>query len=893
MARASADDAPLRRQYLDLKRKYSDCILFFRLGDFYETFDADAELIARELDVILTSRPIAKDVRVPMAGVPHHAVQGYVARLIDRGYRVAIAEQLGSEAINGLVPREVRRVMTPGTVVEDRLLDSGQPSYLAAVVGHRQEAHGEVGTTPIGLAYCDITTGEFLAAQLGGSIELERELARIQPRELIVEAEGWGADRPRVDRPTVCGVRTTPFAAYRFELGNARQALLDQFRVATLQGFGLEDKPAALRAAGAIIAYLCETQPAALSQLMELRTYDTAQFMGLDAVTRRNLELLDPIRQDSSTQRRRGPRSSAPTLLGVLDKTHTPMGARSLRTWISQPLLDRTAIEERLDRVGALLGDALLRTKVRDALKDMPDLERLSTRVVSGIASPRDLLNLRDGCRKVIAISELRSGDAPTEATPSLAAFPPLVAHLRSVADLVEGALKDDPDDDGFIKPGHSDELDGVHLASRDAKTWVASLERVERERTGIKSLKVGYNKVFGYYLEVTHAHRDVVPADYIRKQTLTNAERYITPQLKEYETLILNADERIAEIERRLLAEINQAIGARAKELFAAAHGVARLDVAAALAEAAARNGYCRPRFNDDGRLDIANGRHPVIEQLMSDVPFTPNDAHVDRGARILVITGPNMSGKSSYMRQIGLITLMAQIGSFVPAEAADLPIVDRIFTRIGAQDELTAGQSTFMVEMVETANILHHCTPRSLVILDEIGRGTSTYDGLAIAWSVIEFLHNHPDRRAMTLFATHYHELIQLADTLPHVRNLNVAVSDEGGQVVFLHKVVEGGADRSYGIHVAQLAGLPPAVVRRAQDVLQELEHVAGAAPGAGSGAVPPPRSDGAGSPQQISLFAEPSPALEKLKQLDPNAMSPLEALTALYELKRLSEG
>jgi DNA mismatch repair protein MutS len=889
MAHVNPDATPLRRQYLELKRKYSDCILFFRLGDFYETFDADAELIARELDVVLTSRPIAKDTRIPMAGVPHHAAESYVARLIERGYRVAIADQIGSETINGLVPREVRRVMTPGTVVEEGMLDAGRPSYLAAVVGM---THDEWRATtdqspganptwtfsrqsPIGLAYCDITTGEFLATQLDSQIELERELARVQPREIIEPEEERRRMRPEPvegmkDSNPITDYRLpiTPFPAYRFELSNARQALLDQFQVSTLQGFGLEDKPSALRAAGAIIAYLREAQPAALNQLIELRTYSPSLFMGLDAVTRRNLELIEPIRAPSKSSR------ASPTLLGVLDKTHTPMGARLLRTWVAQPLLDQTTIEERLHRVDALFNDALLRTKLRDALKNMPDFERLTSRVISGIATPRDLLNLKAAAEqglKVYRLEGLSQANLPTVQP----------ANLEAVVDLIASAIKDNPDDDGFIRPDFSAELDGVHHAARDAKTWVANLERAERERTGIKSLKVGYNKVFGYYIEVTHANRDVVPGDYIRKQTLTNAERYITPQLKEYETLILNADERIAEIEKRLLIEITQNIASHAKDLFETAHVIARLDVAASLADVAARSNYARPRFNDEGRIEIEDGRHPVIEQLLSEIPFTPNDTHIDREARILVITGPNMSGKSSYMRQVALIVLMAQIGGYVPARMANLCIVDRIFTRIGAQDELTAGQSTFMVEMVETANILHHCTPRSLVILDEIGRGTSTYDGLAIAWAVIEFLHNHPERRAMTLFATHYHELIQLADTLPHVRNYNVAVSEEGGQVVFLHKVIGGGADRSYGIHVAHLAGLPPAVVHRAQDVLKELES------SQPTTSDQTPKADHAA---QISLFAEASPVLDKLKALDPNALSPLEALTALYELKKL---
>ncbi|PJF47993.1 MAG: DNA mismatch repair protein MutS [Candidatus Thermofonsia Clade 3 bacterium] len=874
MSEASA--TPIRRQYLELKRQYPDCILFFRLGDFYETFDADAELVARELDVALTSRPVAKDVRIPMAGVPHHAAEGYIARLIARGYRVAIADQVGNEAINGLMPREVRRVITPGTVVEPGMLDAARPNYLSAVIGAAANDERQATTqSPIGLAYCDITTGEFCATQLESRVELERELARIQPREMLTPNDGG--------RPTPAGrddspYPTTPLPSYRFELSHARQALLDHFKVSTLQGFGIEEKPYALRAAGAIIAYLRETQPAALSQLRELRTYAVSQFMGLDAVTRRNLELLEPLRPAA------GGGKTTPTLLGVLDKTLSPMGARLLRAWIAQPLLDQAAIEARLAQVDALFGDALLRAKLRDALKQMPDLERLTTRVLSGIATPRDLLNLKAACARVVEIGDWRLEIAhrlSSNPQSLISDLQPLIAGLRAVADLIAAAIKDEPDDDGFIQPGFSAELDSVHRAARDAKRWVANLERVERERTGIKSLKVGYNKVFGYYIEVTHAHRDAIPNDYIRKQTLTNAERYITPQLKEYEALILNADERIAEIERRLLIEINQAIAAHARALLEAAQVIARLDVAAALAEVAARNHYCRPRFNDEGRIAIKDGRHPVIEHLLRETPFTPNDAHLDRDARILIITGPNMSGKSSYMRQVALIALMAQIGSYVPAREADLCIVDRIFTRIGAQDELTAGQSTFMVEMVETANILHHCTSRSLVILDEIGRGTSTYDGLAIAWAVVEYLHNHPEHRPLTLFATHYHELIRLADVLPHVRNYNVAVSEEGGQIVFLHKVIAGGADRSYGIHVAQLAGLPPAVVHRAQDVLKELEN------GQRAHERPTPTED---RPAQMSLFAEPSPALEKLKQLDPNALSPLEALTALYELKKL---
>ena len=883
MPQIKDEATPIRRQYLDLKRKYADCILFFRLGDFFETFDADAELLARELDVYLTSRPIAKDTRIPMAGVPHHAAESYIARLIEKGYRVAVADQLGSEPVNGLVPREVRRVVTPGTVVEPSMLDAARPSYLAAWISDESR---------YGFAYCDITTGEFYTAQLDNALDFEREMSRVQPREVLRPDEGVrGSTGGGVEKPhqngTAASTQTliTKLASYRFELSNTRQALLDHFQVGTLAGFGIEDRPLALRAAGAIVAYLRETQPSALRQLAEVRVYSTSHFMGLDAVTRRNLELVE----NSRTHAKIG------SLLGVLDKTTTPMGARLLRIWISQPLLDRAAIDERLARVDVLFQDGLLRARLREQMKSMPDLERLTGRVVSGVATPKDLLNLKAACDQWMALRQLLRETGSPQLMP-----PDSLPDLGAVIELIHSAIKDEPDDDGFIKPNFSPELDGIHHSSRDAKTWVANLERLERDRTGIRSLKVGYNKVFGYYIEITHANKDMAPSDYIRKQTLTNAERYITPDLKEYETLILNADERVTEVEARLLQEINTTITAHMRDLMTAANIIARVDVAATLAEVAARNHYTRPQFisNAKTEIEIVNGRHPVIEQLLHEVPFTPNDTCLDDKARILVITGPNMSGKSSYMRQVALIVLMAQIGSYVPAEQAKLGLVDRVFTRIGAQDELTAGQSTFMVEMVETAHILRNCTPRSLVILDEIGRGTSTYDGLAIAWSVIEYLHNHPERRSMTLFATHYHELIQLADVLPQVRNYNVAVSDEGGaegegalsRIVFLHKLIEGGADRSYGVHVGQLAGLPQAVVRRAQDLLKQLEtgtlrHET---------KVAEPAKAEADAPAQFSLFADASPAaglvVDKLKQLDPNSLSPIEALTALYELKKL---
>jgi DNA mismatch repair protein MutS len=740
------------------------------------------------------------------------------------------------------------------------MLEANRPNYLAALVITND-------SSSYGFAYCDITTGEFFATQLNGAIELEREMARVRPSELLM------ADGAIYNSSSKALITRLP--SYRFESSNARQTLLAQFKVSTLAGFDIEDKPLALRAAGAILSYLRETQPAALNQLMELRVYSTAQFMGLDDTTRRNLELIEPLRAHTRAH-------TPPTLLGVLDQTQTSMGARLLRNWIAQPLVVRADIETRLARVRAIFEDALLRAQLRESLKHMPDLERLTARVLSGIATPKDLLSLRTAVDRACAIFEIEATRVKNLIEPSVADS--ANALQANVSTLIERAIKDSADEDGFIKPGYNVELDGIHFAVKDAKSWVANLERVERERTGIKSLKVGYNKVFGYYIEITHANANAAPTNYIRKQTMTNAERYITPELKEHETLILNADERVVELEKKLLAELNSTLAEHGRELLNAAQAIARLDVATALADVAVRNQFTQPTFNDQNIISIQDGRHAVIERLMTDTPYTPNDTHMDGDAQILIITGPNMSGKSSYMRQVALIALMAQIGSFVPARAASLPIVDRIFTRIGAQDELTAGQSTFMVEMVETANILRHCTSRSLVILDEIGRGTSTYDGLAIAWSVIEYLHNHPEHRAKTLFATHYHELIALADTLAHVRNYNVAVSEENGAIVFQHKVVEGGADRSYGVHVAELAGLPSGVVNRARTLLRELENTPATSP----------IHDHTPTTQtaQLQLFGEESAALKRLRALDPNTLSPIEALTQLFELKKMAD-
>ena len=871
---------PLRKQYLDIKAKHPDAIVFFQLGDFYEAFDDDAKTVADELDVVLTSRPVAKQQRIPMAGVPCHAVDGYVARLIEKGYRVAIADQVDDTTSSGLVVRQVTRVVTPGTVVEPALLEEKQPNYLAAVVTEEGRA---------GLAYVDITTGEFATTQLERD-EVEQELARIQPRECLVLERGpwnegrggseetYGRDlafRPeRVGR----GTHVTPLQAYRFELGATQQGLKDHFDVMTLDGFGCAGQPLAIRAAGAILHYLRETQRNALKQIVSLNTYSTAHSMGLDTNTRRNLEITETIRD----------RSKRGSLLGVLDGTLTPMGGRLLRSRLVQPLLNRGELNERLDKVEAFYAETILRGKVRALLEDVPDLERLTNRVVGGSATPRDLVGVQNALevapglrallREARSERERESGKSP------LLSFMATLDPCEEVAQLIAAAIVDDPptrlSSGGVIRRGFSDELDRLLKSVRDAREWLASLEKREQDRTGIKSLKVGHNKVYGYYIEVTKANIDAVPDDYTRKQTLTNSERYIIPELKEVETKILSAEERRSEVESRLFSEVCQQVAARSQPLLDTARTLARVDVTAALAEVAVNNRYVRPRLTDESVLEIVAGRHPVVEQVQKDEPFTPNDLHLDGEERILIITGPNMAGKSVYLRQAALIALMAQIGSFVPADEAQIGIVDRIFTRIGAQDEVAFGQSTFMVEMVETANILNHATPRSLLILDEVGRGTSTYDGLSIAWAVVEHLHNHPERRARTLFATHYHELTEMEERLPAVRNYNLAVIEEGRRVIFLHKIEPGGADRSYGIHVAQLAGVPRPVIHRAEELLAQLE----------SGEFRPGTETP--EPYQPVLFSDDHPIVEELRKLDVSGMTPLEAINKLYELQERAE-
>ena len=891
---------PLRRQYLQIKRRFPDTILFFRLGDFYETFDDDARIAARVLDIVLTGREMGKGLRVPMAGIPHHAAEGHIARLVSAGHKVALCEQVGDvQKGRGLVERDVTRVVTPGTVLDDALLDARRNSYLcaAAVDGARA-----------GLAYADISTGEFATTEIAAAspeealLAVGRELLRLDAAEVVLPA--GLADEVPLPRGAWLpdGVGLSAVEAWRCRADRAAEALESFFGVGSLDGFGVAGKPLAVRAAGTLLAYLKDTQLSGIDQITGLATYAVDGFMTLDAQTRRNLEL---------TESGRGEKLHS--LLAVLDETETPMGARLLRRRLGQPLLDLAALRSRQDEIARFVDDPIARAAVRRALSGVGDVERLADRAVAGIATPRDLAHLRASLAAVAAVADAVSTlerspgatlDVATAAAPgALLGALPACAEVRSL--LALAIVDETPAHLGkgtAIRAGFAPELDGHLGRAREAREWIANLERTERDRTGIRSLKVGYNRVFGYYLEVTAAalaaaERErggpVLPPDYLPKQSLANATRYFTPQLKEYETVVLTAEETLAGIEADVFKRVVAQVAGAAPALLAAAAAVAEADVAAALAEVAATRDYVRPELDEGGVIAIEQGRHPTLETLLPPAEYVPNDAHLDRdGTQITVLTGPNMAGKSSWLRQVALTVLLAQIGAYVPARRARIGLVDRIFTRIGAQDDIATGQSTFMVEMLETANILHHATPRSLVVLDEIGRGTSTYDGLAIARAVVEHLHNAPRLGCRTLFATHYHELTELEAILPRVRCCTMDVLEEGDKVVFLRRVVPGAADRSYGLHVAGLAGIPRAVVRRAREVLAELE-VGRSASGDGRREVIRRSGPGSEQPLQLTLFAPPDPALEALRAIDVEALSPLEAITKLFELQRLAQG
>ncbi len=936
--------SPIRTQYLQIKRQNPDAILFFRMGDFYEMFDEDAEIVARELELALTRRDFGRGEKSPMAGIPHQAADGYIARLVAKGYRVAVCEQTSDPALSkGLVEREVLRVVTPGTVIDPTMLAAKRNNFLAAVVAGREA---------VGIAYVDITTGEFAVTQFSTpepELALQQEIARVGPAEVLIEADySYRGNRKRRWLASVMSEKSvtrlgsngnpnadleetlatadrhqghnghenskeqasvppldededdfsplakplkhlvahlTPYDARYFSEDDARHRLLTHFEVSSLEGFGCAHLPLAIRAAGAVLAYLQETQKGLLRQLTSLETYFVSEYMTLDPHTRRNLELFESGRNGTVKG----------SLLWVLDRTRSPMGGRLIRRWIGQPLLDIGILQRRQEIIGELLSDTLLQARLAEGLKKTSDIERLVNRVRQRIATPRDLVALATGLR---AAAEVRASLSPElrQRMPHLAELMQRLGDNEEVISQIEQAIVDEPPlsatEGGVIRPGYSSELDEVKDAASGGQKWIAEMEQRERRRTGISNLKVSYTKVFGYSIEVSKSNLSRVPSNYIRRQTLTNGERFVTPELKEQEALILNAQERMAKLESELFAQLRTRIAQDASErILTTAHTLAEIDVYLSLAEVAAKYNYCRPTLNDGDTIHIVAGRHPVIEQAQTETPFIPNDVELSNAqAQILIITGPNMAGKSTYLRQVALIVLLAQIGSYVPAEAATIGVVDRIFTRIGAQDDLATGQSTFMVEMVETANILHHATPRSLIILDEIGRGTSTYDGLAIARAVVEYLHNNKRCGARTLFATHYHELVEVAKTLPRIRCMNVAVSEEEGRVVFLHKIVPGGADKSYGVHVAQLAGIPKPVVHRAEEILAELERK-----GDERERRKAMREMPTPTVMQMTLFAaEQHPLVEDLKKLAIDELTPIEAISKLYELqKRAREG
>ena len=853
----SENATPVRRQYLEIKNQYPEAIVFFRLGDFYETFDEDAEIVSSVLDIVLTSRNVGKGTRVPMAGIPHHAMENYLSRLIEKGYHVAVCDQIGDSPVDGLMPREVVRVISPGTIIESSLLPGDGNNYLASLVMDEDRA---------GIAYVDITTGEFAVTEIqeNDPEEIARaELLRLNPSELLIPDT---LDFRRNGIPA----HLTSYPAWKFEEDRCADVLQKHFQVKTLDGYGVRGYPYAIRAAGAILQYLEGNLSDALKLLTSLSRYSLGEFMTLDTATRRNLELTETIRSGTSEG----------SLLGILDRTVTPMGKRLIRQWVSKPLLDAAKIRERHQGVKVFFEDGLLRAEIREQLKQLGDLERLSNRVAGGTAQPRDLVGIRETLSRLPDIRGLFPAEFSEE--DYLGQLFEQFSYCTDVLNLINHAIVDDPPavlgKMGLIKKGYSETLDQVLSSTKGARDWIANLESEERKNTGIETLKVSHNKVFGYYIEVTKAKTDLVPEHYIRKQTLVNAERYITPELKEYEIKVFNAEDEIKEIERSLFGEVCERISLQIEPLVQTARVLAHLDVLADLAEVAATQDYHCPEVVEEDVLEIHNGRHPVVEQTLGGSRFVPNDTLFERDERIRILTGPNMSGKSTFLRQVALIVLLAQMGSFVPADAAKIGLVDRIFTRIGAQDEIHAGQSTFMVEMVETANILNHATQRSLLILDEIGRGTSTYDGVSIAWAVIEYLHNHPDKRAKTLFATHYHELTELPDLLPGIRNYKVAVSESAGQVVFLYQITAGGADKSYGIHVAQIAGMPTTVTVRAEEILKKLEKTSGKAV-----------SFSGERSQQIALFPKTNPLLKELSDLDINELSPLEALNILFNWKK----
>ena len=862
----------LKQQYERIKAEFPDGILLFRLGDFYETFGKDAEIVSRDLGIALTSKELGRGYRVPLAGVPTHSLDASLAKLLEKGHRVAVCEQFGDpKTTKGILEREIIRVVTPGTVLQHDLLLESANNFLAAIVINGPRA---------GLAYADISTSEFTTLELPIE-DLQTELTALSPAELLVPNH---LDAP----PESDHSAHVSVDASTFDERDARERLMSHFGVHSLEPYGCQDMPLAISAAGAVLAYLQETQRGALTQIQTLATRQTAETMILDPQTVRTLELFD----GSSGGTREG------SLLGLLDTTQTPMGRRLLRQWLGRPLLNRDAIIERHDNVEALVQDAMLRARLRAAMHGLPDLERLINFIRTGGAAPRDIVAVRHGLDAVTAIATVLNDSQPPTIERDGDTLSPLAWSLDSIAthddirNLLSEAIADEPgatlSAGGVVRKGFSQELEDLRAISSDARVAVAALESEERDATGIPTLKVGYTRVFGYYIEVTRPHLARVPEHYIRKQTVAGGERYFTGRLKELEVQISEAQQRAEELESAIFRQVCSQVVEQGEAILSTARAVARLDVLAAFAENAVRLRLTRPQIDDSRAIEATAARHPVVETMLNE-PFVPNDISLTADRPIAIITGPNMAGKSTYLRQIAIIALMAQIGSFVPAATARVGLVDRIFTRAGLHDDISTGRSTFMVEMIETAAILHQATDRSLIILDETGRGTSTYDGLSIAWAVVEHIHNHPRLSARTAFATHYHELVELGDTLPRAFNLHVLVSEEEGKVVFLRQVAPGGADRSYGVHVAQLAGLPRDVVARAQEVLSQLET------GATTNGQTPHTPQPALFSMQPSQTQAPPVATEieqEILRLSPEQMTPLEALAKLYDLQRLAE-
>ncbi|MCR5809666.1 MAG: DNA mismatch repair protein MutS [Clostridiales bacterium] len=856
---------PMMQQYLELKEKYSDCLLFFRLGDFYEMFFEDALTASRELEIVLTGRDCGLTERAPMCGVPYHSVNSYINKLIDKGYKVAICEQLEDPALaKGLVERDVIRVITPGTVIEEQMLPDNANNYIMAILA----ANGVFE-----LAYCDVSTGDFYSAELIGDRaqqELMDELTRIEPREII--ANEFLFTREFITRWITSKFYIEKKEQKYFDIERGQRGLMKHFKVNSLSGYGISDNSMAAACAGALLRYLEDTQKNALTHITKIMLQKPREYMGIDASTRRNLELTTPLRYDGSKKN---------TLLGVLDRTKTSMGARMMRNWVDQPLQSIEAINERLDAVEALYSKAKERGLLKDALDGVYDIERLCSRIAYGTVNARDC----DALRKTLAkIPSVREAVERIQGSDRLGKIASGIDPMEDIRELLERAIVDEPPlsvkDGGIIKEGYDKEVDELKSLSHGGRSALASIENRERERTGIKNLKVGYNRVFGYYIEVTNSYRELVPLDYQRKQTLTNAERFVTPELKQLEEKILGAEEKCISLEYSLFCEIRELLLECIDRLKADSVMIAELDCFAALAQDAVDYDYCRPRMSKSGKIKIVDGRHPIVERSVKD-QFIPNSTELDdKDDRIVILTGPNMAGKSTYMRQVALITLMAHMGSFVPAKQANICLVDKIFTRVGASDSLSTGQSTFMVEMSEMANILNNATSKSLLVIDEIGRGTSTFDGLSIAWAVVEHISDRRKCGAKTLFATHYHELTELEGKLDGVKNYRITVKEIGDDIIFLRRIMRGGADKSFGIQVARLAGLPYSLIERSKEILKQLEDSDINNAAARVKDVVSEQVNLLGSTDEKDIISE-------LRSIDVNGLTPMEALSKLYEL------